>query len=97
MCTNCKECKGGAWCGCTVSIIIKVLVIVGGINWGLVGIGMLSGVSINLVNMLFGTVPSLEAIIYLIVGIAAFASIFGCKCSKCKDSTCCSTCSSKKD
>lgn len=98
MCTNCKECKGGAWCGCSISIIMKVLVIVGGINWGLVGAGMLSGSSINmnLVNVLFGNIPSLEAVIYLLVGIAAISSIWGCKCKKCKNNTCCSTCSADK-
>ena len=38
MCGNCKEgaCKGG----CTMSMIAKILVIIGGVNWGLVGIGM---------------------------------------------------------
>jgi len=99
MCTNCKDCKSGAWCGCAGSVIMKVLVIVGGINWGLVGAGMLSGssVNMNLVNVLFGSIPSLEAVIYLFVGLAAFASIWGCKCKKCKNNTCCSTCSSKKD
>jgi uncharacterized membrane protein YuzA (DUF378 family) len=75
---------------------MKVLIIVGGINWGLIGAGMLSGssVNMNLVNVFFGTVPTLEAFVYLLVGIAAVASIFGCKCKTCKNGTCCSTCDS---
>jgi uncharacterized membrane protein YuzA (DUF378 family) len=71
--------------GCTMHWIIKILVIIGGINWGLVGLGMLLGTNggWNVVNMIFGSVPTLEAIIYLLVGISAVAMIFGCKCSKC--------------
>jgi len=98
MCTNCKECKSGAWCGCTVSVIIKVLVIVGGVNWGLVGLSMISGSPTpwNLVTTLFGTWPVVESVIYLLVGIAAISSIWGCKCTKCKNNTCCSTCTTDK-
>lgn len=96
MCTNCKECKKGSWSGCSLATILKVLIIVGGINWGIVGIGMLEGNPLNLVNMLFGTVPTLEAIVYIVVGIAAVFSICGCKCKTCKEGTCCSTCDSSK-
>ena len=67
--------------------VAKWLVIIGGINWGFVGLGMLLGKSWNLVNMIFGTMPSIEAIIYVLVGIAAIMKIFGCKCHKCACST----------
>ncbi len=89
MCNNCHGSKGG-WCGCTCSVIMKALVIVGGINWGLVGAGMLAGSmdSWNLVNMLLGSWPMVEAIVYLLVGVAAVASIFGCKCKKCMSGVC---------
>lgn len=71
-------------CGCGASTCLKVLLIIGGLNWGLVGVGMLMSKEWNVVNMLLGTMPTLEAIIYVIVGLAAIMSIFGCPCAKCK-------------
>lgn len=53
-----------------LSHIARVLVIVGGVNWGLVGLGMLMGKDWNLVHMIFGSVSSLEAIVYVLVGAA---------------------------
>ncbi len=56
----------------TVEMIGWVLVVVGALNWGLVGLGMLMGAGMtwNLVNMLLGTMPSVEAVVYLLVGLA---------------------------
>jgi len=78
MCKNgcCKK-------GCCGKKISKVLLIVGGFNWGLVGLGMLLNKSWNLVNMIFGSMPTVEGIIYLLVGISAVMLIIGCKCKKC--------------
>lgn len=86
MCKNC--CKGG----CTMSMIAKILVIVGGVNWGLIGLGMLLGTvgGWNVLNMIFGSVPVLEGIIYVLVGISAVMMIFGCKCGKCMSGVCAS-------
>ena len=80
MCKNC--CKGG----CTSAVIAKILVIIGGINWGLIGLGMLLGSlsNWNIVNVILGSVPVVEEIVYVLVGIAAIMLIFGCKCGKCK-------------
>lgn len=82
---NC--CKKG---GCTMAMIAKVLVIVGGVNWGLVGLGMLLGNlgGWNLVSMIFGSMPVVEAVVYVLVGVAAVMAIFDCKCSKCVDGVC---------
>jgi len=52
--------------------IALVLVIVGGLNWGLVGISA----DLNLVNLIFGAIPVLESIIYILVGIAALYMIY---------------------
>lgn len=74
--------------------IAKWLVVIGGINWGLVGLGMLLGNSVdswNIIHMILGSVPALEGIIYVLVGVAAIMKIFGCKCKNCKDGTCCGT------
>ena len=42
------------------------LVIVGGINWGLVGL-----LNFNLVMTLFGSIPTLETLVYVLVGVSA--------------------------
>jgi uncharacterized protein len=77
---NGKGCCGG---GCVLRKIRKVLLIVGGLNWGLVGVGMLMGVNLNVINLLLGGVPTLEAVVYVLVGLAAILKIFGCRCQKC--------------
>lgn len=50
----------------SMSMISWWLVIVGGINWGLVG-----AIDWNLVNVVFGSWPLVERIIYVLVGLAA--------------------------
>lgn len=58
--------------------ICLILIIIGGINWGLVGI-----FGFNLVAFLFGSWPIIERIIYILVGIAAIIAIFmACRCCK---------------
>lgn len=74
-------------CGCMVSKVTEILVIVGALNWGLAGVGMLMDTNLNVVNMLLGKSPAIEAIVYVLVGIAGIVEIFGCKCAKCK--ACC--------
>ena len=88
----CKDCcKKGC---CVMAMIAKILVIVGGVNWGLVGLGMLLGNvgGWNVVNMALGSMPTLEAVVYLLVGISAIMMIFSCKCSKCKEGGVCASC-----
>ncbi|MBI2630625.1 DUF378 domain-containing protein [Candidatus Nomurabacteria bacterium] len=69
--------------GCVCSKICKILLIVGGLNWGLVGVGMLMGSDWNIVSMLLGSWPIVEAIVYILVGVAAVMKIFHCRCRKC--------------
>jgi hypothetical protein len=71
-----------------MAMIAKVLVVIGGVNWGLVGLGMLLGKSWNLVYMLLGSMPTAEAVVYVLVGVSAVMSIFCCKCEKCVDGVC---------
>lgn len=80
MCKGC--CHEG---GCAMHWIVKILVVVGGVNWGLVGLGMLfGGKNWNIVNLLLGSLPTVEAIVYVLVGVAAVMKIFYCcKCKKC--------------
>ncbi|MDP3989328.1 MAG: DUF378 domain-containing protein [bacterium] len=72
---------------CLSHKIAWLLVIIGGINWGLMGIAMLMGnlaESWNVVNMLLGTWPMLEGVVYLLVGISAIIMLFGCPCKQCR-------------
>ncbi|MEK7190498.1 MAG: DUF378 domain-containing protein [Patescibacteria group bacterium] len=87
----CKE-NGCCRSGCVVRKVRKILLIVGGLNWGLVGLGMLFNVeeSWNIVHMLLGQVPVVEAVVYVLVGLAALMKIFGCQCKKCKEA--CASC-----
>lgn len=55
--------KGVLW---TIALI---LLIVGGVNWGLVGL-----FNIDLVATLFGDMTALSRIVYVLVGIAALIS-----------------------
>lgn len=69
--------------GCGVNKIAWILVIIGGLNWGLVGVGMFTHNNFNLVNLLLGKMPMIEAVVYLVVGIATIATLIGCKCATC--------------
>jgi len=51
--------------------IAVILTVVGGINWGLVGIGGFAETNLNLVNLIFGSWPTVEWIVYILVGISA--------------------------
>lgn len=62
-----------------------VLVVVGALNWGLVGVGGLMGSNWNLVYMILGSWPMLELIVYILVGAAAVYEIINHKktCKEC--------------
>lgn len=52
-------------------IIAFILVIVGGLNWGLVGL-----FDFNLVDFLFKSMPIVEKLVYILVGLSALVLIF---------------------
>ena len=60
-------------------IIAFVLVIVGGLNWGLTAIGY------NVVDMIFGMGSTLSQIVYILVGLSAIYLAVGHKktCREC--------------
>lgn len=63
-----------------LSLIDKIsflLILIGAINWGLIGL-----FNFNLVNSIFGFVPLVERIVYILVGLAALNSILFIKKSK---------------
>jgi uncharacterized protein len=51
--------------------IAFILVIIGGLNWGLVGLGGFMGSNWNVVNLLLGSWPQVEWLVYVLVGVSA--------------------------
>ena len=62
-----------------VHMISLILLVVGGINWLLVAFDF------NLVSWIFGSMPAVEMIIYILVGLAAIYEVVTHKknCKKC--------------
>lgn len=57
-----------------------ILVIVGAVNWGLVGLGyLLGGSDWNVVHMVLGQWMTLEAIVYVLVGLSGVYMLTSCK------------------
>ena len=50
----------------TLDLVALVLVLVGGLNWGLVG-----ALNLDLVALLLGSVPLLQKLVYVLVGLSA--------------------------
>lgn len=63
-----------------LKIIAIILVIVGGLNWGLVGL-----FNFDLVAAIFGAMSALSRIIYTLVGLAAIYIAIISKSICCKD------------
>ena len=57
---------------------------VGAVNWGLVGLGAFFGGNWNVVNLILGSWPSLEWIVYFLVGLSALFMLMKSSCSACK-------------
>ena len=49
-----------------------ILVVVGALNWGLVGLsGLIGAGNWNVVNLILGSWPVVENLVYLLVGLSA--------------------------
>ena len=48
-----------------------VLVVVGGLNWGSVGL-----FGLDLVALIFGSVPLLQQVVYILVGLSALYMVY---------------------
>lgn len=55
----------------TVWWIALILLVVGGLNWGLVGL-----VNYNVVEAILGSIPILLKIVYILVGLSALYAAF---------------------
>lgn len=51
-------------------MVTFILVVVGGLNWGLVGLGGFMGANWNVVNMILGAWPQVEWAVYVLVGLS---------------------------
>ena len=60
----------------TLDWVAYVLLVIGGLNWGLVGVGNFAGGNWDLVNLILGGVPVLRDIVYIVVGLAAIYAIY---------------------
>ncbi|HBO98210.1 MAG TPA: DUF378 domain-containing protein [Candidatus Omnitrophica bacterium] len=69
--------------GCVVCNIAGILVIIGALNWGLVG-----ALQLNLVDQIFGAGSGLSRVIYVLVGLAGIMKLASCfkECPCCKKS-----------
>jgi uncharacterized membrane protein YuzA (DUF378 family) len=56
-------------------MVAWILVMVGALNWGLVGLGGFMGGNWNLVNAILGGWPMLEWLVYVLVGASAVYEI----------------------
>jgi len=68
--------------------VMHLLVIIGGLNWGLVALGTWMGSNWNVVNLLLGSWPTVENLVYLLVGLSALMMVFSMKkdCRECSPS-----------
>ena len=64
----------------SLHLVASILLVVGGLNWGLSALGY------NVVDMLLGSWPMVEKIVYLLVGASAVYEIFTHK-ANCKECT----------
>ena len=58
-----------------VHMVAWILVMIGGLNWLLIGLGGFMGANWNLVYMILGSMPALEWIVYILVGLSAVYEI----------------------
>ena len=59
----------------TLYMVAMILVLIGGINWGLVGL-----LNLDLVALIFGKMQLIQKLIYIVIGLsAAFIAFKSCK------------------
>ncbi|MEI6863928.1 MAG: DUF378 domain-containing protein [Candidatus Adlerbacteria bacterium] len=56
-----------------------LLLVIGGLNWGLVGLGGFAGADWNVVKMILGSWPQVEWLVYVLVGLSAIWIAIGHK------------------
>lgn len=70
---------------CCTGKLVWLLVLIGALNWGLVGVGGFFDSNWNLVNLLLGNWSWAEYIVYILIGLSGVSKLFGgCRCKKCR-------------
>ena len=71
-------------CTCFICKLAMFLLIVGGVNWGLVG-----AFQFDLVAKFLGPMSTASRVVYMLVGVAGLMKLFTCfkECPKCSDKT----------
>ena len=72
-----KTCKRCDKCG--LHCISAVLLVIGGLNWGAIGI-----FGVDVVDSLLGGWPWLVSLVYILVGVSAVLFLIEKHCKKCK-------------
>lgn len=62
-----------------LGMVAAILLTIGGLNWGLVGIGGFMGRDLNVVSMLLGSWPQVLWVVYILVGLSAVYGLLMCK------------------
>jgi len=57
-------------------IIAFILLVIGGLNWGLIGLGGFAGSNWDVIGMILGSWPTVEWIVYILVGLSALWLLF---------------------
>jgi len=63
----------------SIDITVAVLLIIGGLNWGLVGF-----FGFNMIGALFGGAIDIERIIYAFIGLSGIYEIFQWRVAQCR-------------
>lgn len=63
----------------SLHMVAFLLAVVGGLNWGLVGLGGFAGADWNVVHMILGSWPVIEWVVYVLVGLSALYLVVGHK------------------
>ena len=58
----------------TLDVVVAILLVVGGLNWVLVGL-----FNFDLVETLFASIPAVQQAVYVLVGLSAVYQIIGLK------------------
>ena len=78
-------CKSGGAAHCWIHCIIKTLVIIGGLNWGLIAINP----EWNVVTLALGQWPVAVTVVYALVGLAALKMLVKTIWKHCGKGGCC--------
>lgn len=65
--------------GCHGAKIGMWLLVIGGLNWGIIGVA-----DYNVLEVVLGSIPWLLQLVYILVGVSAVLLAVGCPCKACK-------------